>query len=621
MTDSSPSSTAGPDPKGAAKTLGPSLLLADSGASDYRIVLSASASPSERHAATELQMFLEQICGARLPIATDEGPPGEHEIILGDNAHLAALGIEVDFAGLGDEGFVIRSAPAHLVIAGGRLRGTMYGVYTFLEDHLGCRWFTSSLSHIPRMARLEVGAIDERQTPALEYREAFFHDAFDPDWCARNKMNSSRAALTEEHGGKVSYYPFVHSFFKMFPPDQYFESHPEWFSLVDGERTVVGRFQRTQLCLTNEEMIQEAIKVVKGWIHEHPEATIVSVSQNDGPGGWCECENCAALEAREGGVHSAPIIHFVNRIAEAIADEHPKIAIDTLAYSYASTPPTTLKPLPNVIIRICTGGCHIHPMGSEKCAENGADNIRAWFKLTKRIYIWDYIINFRQYLLPFPNLGTLGPNIRFLVEHGVRGIFEQGSGDVLHSDMAPLKAYLVAKLLWNPYCDEQRAISEFLAAYFGPAAKPIGAYLESLRREVESDRQERNHVIPFVSCVEPTYLTPELLARAVQLFDEAERLAADDPERLLRVQTARLSLDYVKLSLAARLHALMGEGDLGLPVSEWYRTATDRFFSVAERGGVTHIRESSRSESTMDDFRRQLATGARRQEGEGAEIE
>ena len=112
--------------------------------------------------------------------------------------------------------------------------------------------------------------------------------------------------LDEERGGKVAYYPFVHSFFTLIPPEEFFKTHPEWFSLVDGERTLVGRFKRTQLCLTNEQMIQQAIKTVKQWIQAHPEANIISISQNDGPGGWCECEHCAALEASQGGVHSAP---------------------------------------------------------------------------------------------------------------------------------------------------------------------------------------------------------------------------------------------------------------------------------------------------------------------------
>jgi hypothetical protein len=600
----------------------PALSLSDNGASPYRIVIAREASPSERYAAEELQRFLEQITGARLPIATDDTPLGDHEIILGDNAHLRAAGGETDLAALGDEGYIIRTVPPHLIIAGGRLRGTMYGVYGFLEDHLGCRWFTPTLSHIPSMPSLELGPIEDRQVPALEYREVFYQTALEGEWAARNRLNSSNATLSEEQGGKIAYYPFVHTFFTLIPPEKYFKSHPEWFSLVDGQRTLVGRYKRTQLCLTNEEMIRQAIATVKEWIRDHPEATIFSVSQNDGPGGWCECDNCAALEAREGGVHSAPIIYFVNRIAEAVAAEHPKVGIDTLAYSYSSQAPKNLKPLPNVIIRLTTGACGSHPIGDEKCTENAGlrDRIRDWFRLTRRIYIWDYIVNFRQYLLPFPNLGTLGANLQFFVDHGVRGVFEQGSGDVLHSDMAPLKAYLVAKLLWNPRRDPQPIVEEFLQAYYGPAAEPIGAYLACLQEEVAGEDYRRYHMSPFQPSIDAGYLTPERLAEATRLFDEAERRVADDPELLLRVQVARLSIDYVKLSLASRLSALLSPGE-SPAVHDWFRGAMDEFFATARRGGVTHMRESSRSRSSMEEFRQDLEAGVRVAEGSGAEIE
>ncbi|HUT73946.1 MAG TPA: DUF4838 domain-containing protein [Armatimonadota bacterium] len=622
MTDSSYGDAVAPGAGSHSTAAAPSLLLADDGRSDYRIVLSASASPSEKHAAQELQMFLERICGARLPIVTDEETLGEHEIILGDNAHLREIGEKVDLEGLGDEGFVIRTAPPHLVIAGGRLRGTMYGVYTFLEDHLGCRWFTPEVSRIPKLERLEVGDISDRQIPVLEGRDVYFQHAFDADWAARNRVNTGRA-VTKEHGAKAEPpWPYA-LFYLLIPPDKYFASHPEWFSQVDGERTHIGRFQRAQLCLTNEGLIQEAIKIAKAWLREHPQATVISVMQNDGAGGWCECNDCAALEAREGGAHSAPIIYFVNRIAEAIADEHPGVAVSTLAYWYSQRPPKTLKPRPNVIVRMCTNQCcRSHAFANEKCEQNAPlrEDLRHWFELTQRIYVWDYVVNFRHYLLPFANLGRLGPNIRFFVNHGVRGIFAQGSGDSPHSDLSPLKAYVLAKLMWNPDCNEERAVDEFLAAYFGAAAQPIRAYLDSLEREIEADDLVRLHLSSFVQAVEASYLTPELLARAARLFDEAERLVADDPERRLRVQAARLSLDYVKLWLAARVHALVSAEDRRLPLGDWYRQAAEEFFSVAERAGVTHIRESSRSESTMDDFRRQLATITRTKEGEDVEI-
>ena len=114
-------------------------VLAEHGRSPYKIVVADGASPSTKHGAEELQAFLGQICGAKLPIVSDREPLGPREIILGDNAHLRAIAADLDLQPLGPEGYVIRTVGERLVIAGGSLRGNMYGVYGFLEDHLGCR--------------------------------------------------------------------------------------------------------------------------------------------------------------------------------------------------------------------------------------------------------------------------------------------------------------------------------------------------------------------------------------------------------------------------------------------------------------------------------------------------
>lgn len=611
---------------------GAGLTLANSGVSSYRIVIAQNARPSEKHAAEELQKFLEQISGAKLPITTDAGPLGSHEIILGRNNHLDPAGVTIDFPSLGDEGFVLRTVGSHLVIAGGGVRGSLYGVYSFLEDHLGCRWFTPSVSRIPKTSRLVIAGLDEKQTPKLEYREVFYRASQDADWSARNRLNSKDAGnrnyngmLPEQdvRGGLVTYFPFGHSFYKIIPPEKYFDQHPEWFSEVDGKRTAIGRFKRAQLCLTNEAMIQESIKIVRQWIKEHPEATIVSVAQNDGPGGWCECKSCAELEAKEGNAHSAPIIYYVNRIAAAVAEESPKVAIDTLAYSYSAKAPRTLKPLPNVVIRLTTGACCSHSIDNVKCEKNLGMRtlVSDWFKLTQRMYIWDYVINFRQYLLPFPNFGALSPNVKFFADHGVRGVFEQGSGEVEHSDMAPLKAYLLAKLLWNPDYDVKKGTEEFLDEYFGPAAKPIGAYLASLQAEVDGGDMRRFHMGPFEPSLEAPYLSLPVLVQAMKLFNQAERLAANDPERLKRVRTARLSLDYFRISMIGRVNALASPEEAELPVRKWYRGALNDFFSTAERNGVTHIREANRTRSSMADFRQDLEAGISNKEGNGPELE
>ena len=134
------------------------LVLAEGGQSAYRIVVADNASPSTRHGAEELQIFLEQMTGAKLPIISDQQPLGPREIILGENAHLAKMNSKFDFQALGNEGYVIRTVGPHLVIAGGALRGNMYGVYGLLEDHLGCRWFAAGVSRIPILSLLAISA-------------------------------------------------------------------------------------------------------------------------------------------------------------------------------------------------------------------------------------------------------------------------------------------------------------------------------------------------------------------------------------------------------------------------------------------------------------------------------
>ena len=219
------------------------------------------------------------------------------EIILGQNAHLQELGVAIDFASLGKEGYVIRTVGDHLVIAGGPVRGAMYGVYGLLEDHLGCRWFAPGVSRIPKSARLAIGPLDDRQVPALEYREPYVYECTDGDWCARNRMNSSSGRLDAKHGGKVQFGGgfFVHTFSRLVPPEKYFKDHPEYFSLVNGQR----QNGYAQLCCTNEDVIRICTEEILKAMRAQPEATVFSVSQNDCDK-HCRCPRCQALAKREG---------------------------------------------------------------------------------------------------------------------------------------------------------------------------------------------------------------------------------------------------------------------------------------------------------------------------------
>lgn len=563
----------------AAQSPADEVILAEGGQSGYRIVVAETASASTRHAAEELQMFLREIAGATLPIVSDREPAVDREILVGKNARPDGLNPAIDFDKLGLEGYVIRTVGPRLVIAGGEPRGTLYGVYGLLEEHLGCRWFAPGVSRIPKQDRLALAAIDEQRIPVLEYREPFTFDCFDGDWCARNRMNSSSGRLEEKHGGKIRFGSgfFCHTFDGLVPPEKYFDEHPEYFALVKGKRLK----DHTQLCCTNEDVVRIATEGILRAMAAQPDAFVFSVSQNDWYN-YCECENCQALAKAE-ETQMAPVLQLVNRVAAAAEKRFPDKAVETLAYQWTRKPPKTMRPRPNVIIRLCSiECCFSHPLATCDSEANRkfCDDIRGWSKVSDRLWVWDYVTDFRHYLLPFPNQRIRNDNIRFFVENHVRGIFEQDTYNTPHSDMAALGGYLTAKFLWNPDYDEEQATSEFLTGYYGPAAGVVRKYLDLIHDRVE---RENIHVNIWVPPTHP-HLTDELLAEADRLWQQAEELAASDPALLNRVKLSRMSVDYAIVERARTPESKAALGPLA-------QRRAGPFLEVLESSDVSRLNE------------------------------
>jgi hypothetical protein len=172
---------------------------ADVDFSNAVIVVGRDATLLQKHAAQELSDHLEQIVARKFKI-TDSPTLNQPCILVGPQA---AKHAEPAFSSedLGDEGFVIRTVGNYLMLAGGKPHATLYAVYTFLEDHLGCRWWSSTESTVPKRGDLRIAPTDIRTIPPLEYREALWFDAMDGNWSARNKANGCNGRLEEKHGG------------------------------------------------------------------------------------------------------------------------------------------------------------------------------------------------------------------------------------------------------------------------------------------------------------------------------------------------------------------------------------------------------------------------------------
>lgn len=500
------------------------------------ILIQPDATAAERHAAQELAETLREMTGADFQVAPADEPWPARAILIGPGPVAAKLFGEVPWDQLGPEEVVLRTRGERLLLAGGRPRGTLYAVSQFLQAQCGVRWWTPWAARVPRRERLQVEALDVRYRPVFESRDPFWYPAFDARWAVRNFSNSQSANIPEEWGGCLRYKGFVHTFYRLVPPAEHFAKHPEWFSEIQGRRT----HDRAQLCLTNPELRDYVVERVKAWLRETPEARIVSVSQNDWYG-FCECARCQALDQAEGS-HAGSLLDFVNYVAERLEKEFPHVAVDTLAYQYTRRPPRTLKPRPNVIVRLCSIECNFREPLDAPANAKFADDIRGWAQICDRLYIWDYTTDFAHYLQPHPNWFVLGPNVRFFAAHQVRGVFEQGAYQSHGSEFAELRAWVLAQLLWDPRRDDRALIREFLEGYYGAAAPIIGRYLEAMHEA------SAGWNLTCFSRTDTPFHRFAPLSRAEALWREAEAAVAGDAELLARVQRGRLWLGYVWLA-------------------------------------------------------------------------
>jgi hypothetical protein len=365
---------------------------------------------------------------------------------------------------------------------------------------------------------------------------------------------------------------------------------------VDGQR----RSERAQLCLTNPNVLRLTVKTVLDWMDQHPEASIYSVSQNDCEG-WCECENCLRVEQEEGGAHSGPILRFVNAVAAEVGKKHPDKLIDTLAYWYSEPPPLHVRPLPNVRIRLCPiGVCEAHAYESCKDDAYFMNHLRAWSKITNQLYIWHYVTNFAHYLLPFPDFDELAANIPMYRKNGVVGIFLEGDfADGGGGENAELRSYVMARLLWNPSVDVNKTINEFMAAYYGKAARPMRAYIDLLQQQVRPEPQGKGQSMWIYSSPGSSYLSPEFLAQAERLFHEAETAGIDEATKA-RVAKARLSITYVKLMHSKAFE--VGNGSYAPAALDSLRQNFRTFMSDVRSFGITQLHEGVPLNVDEDNF-------------------
>jgi len=512
------------------------------------VIVTGDLSPSEQWAVKELRTFLKEMSGAEVEaVGLDKAPASGAVIVVGEKAARARHG-DLDLDSLGDEGFVIKTAGSELIVAGSPKRGTLYGVYTLLES-LGCRWWSPTESHIPRLPTIVVPATDRREVPHLEYRETMYGEIWNDAgrlWCARNKVNGMGGdAMPEEWGGSYSVAGTrSHNTIDLVAESVGGQENmkEEMWSLARERRSGQTKRVRTEICFTNPENRAAILKSLVKTYRAHPTTKYLSVSAEDN-NDYCRCPACAALCEREESAAGLNI-DLINYLAEELEKQVPRARLKTNAYLWTRKPPKTIRPRHNVLIQFAPiEADYAHPLAAASNPENKAikDDIEGWSRITKNLFIWNYVGNRAHYLMPEPDLDSMVSNIRFFVDNGAIGIGEQGTHAGVGTEFVSLRMWVLAKALWSPKTADNTLIDEFLPGFYGPAAPAIRKYIDLMH---EYGRKNNYHLGRFTRMAAP-FLQPSILAEAEATLREADRAAAGDPILERRVRHAHLPLWYV----------------------------------------------------------------------------
>ncbi len=509
------------------------------------VVVAKNATPMERYAAAQLREFLN-----KGKLNTDTVASKVGTIYVGSTNYLHK---HFKTGKLHDGGYIICGDGKNLCLYGEGEKGTLYAVYAYLEM-IGYRMYTPTAMVIPDIFSLEVPQCHVESNPSFAYREVSYyypnHSQLYADWHHLHTV-ADRDRL---------FGMFVHTFKDLIPPDRYYDTHPEWFSLNNGRRSRDG-----QLCLSNPAVLEEICRRLADTMATAPEKKMWSVSNNDNYNA-CQCSECLHMDSLYGGP-TGTLLHFVNQVARRF----PNKTISTLAYQYTRCAPTNpaVKPEKNVNIMFCSIECGRElPIADNPREASFRMDMEDWSRLTDNIFMWDYVVQFRNFWNPFPNLHVLQPNLQFFHKNGVRMMFEQATGADNVTSWMDIRCYMLAKLMWDVDANIDSIMQDFLYGYYGVSGQYVKEIIDTMTSALIQSGQ-RLDIYGYPVDAADGYLSPERRELYRQLMYDAWQAPLDS------ALEPRLSYFYASLCFA-ELELAIHEDTVGNEViRSWLSSLTE----------------------------------------------
>ena len=201
------------------------------------VIVPADRILAEKTAAEELVAYVAKATGGKLAVVSEDKAPAGPAIHLGATAFARKAVPDLDR--FGDEEWAVKTVGGSLVIAGGRPRGVLYGVYHFLEDVVGVRWLTQLVEYVPSRPQLRIEKIDLRGRPAMPYRDVYsLPGRGNTAFLARNRMcvTGAKYGGGKLLGGSNGCHTMYTNLGDKEDVARLFKEHPDWVPLIGGKR-------------------------------------------------------------------------------------------------------------------------------------------------------------------------------------------------------------------------------------------------------------------------------------------------------------------------------------------------------------------------------------------------
>jgi hypothetical protein len=487
--------------------------ITDGGRPLAEIVIGNAAPAPVANAASELQLWVNKISGARLPIVKLGGALPRQIILSCSPAVLAQF--PEDAAALhGNDGYAVRQKNKGLYILATVPHGIVNAVFRVLYRNTDIIWafpddengtfysLNPSLSF--QADGLDIPKMTQRGWQLGRARPNEFM------WCVRQANNwtthsASGVSPLNDEWDMIKECLGGHNLNTVFISEKkYYATRPDFFPLINGERVKPSaKRHRTQLCFTNRDMIAAFKQEFDAQVKRHPTATIYRVMIEDNHD-QCQCEACQAdillpdgstLTNKDPRFYSTRFFLFLNEIAEHAKANHPGKDLLSFAYFFTEMPPA-IKVDPIIRVQFCP--IFKNSRFDITAPENKAtlDKFSAWLANTSNLTWREYyglVFDF-----PRPVDAIAAADFRYCLEHGVKRHFAEmenydvkrkqrlyGRGPVSW-DCNAMYFWVMANLQWDPYQDVKVMRRDFLDRVFKEAADDLEKYFTLIEKKWQS---------------------------------------------------------------------------------------------------------------------------------------